>query len=90
MAEPRLEPPGLSTALELLLTAKVANLERGLVTRTLIGQAQGILIERYKMTAEAAFEMLVTASSTTNRKLRDIASDLVTTGEVPGPAAVTR
>lgn len=74
------EPPSVSCA---DLSAQVDNLKRGLATRTVVGQAQGILIERHKITADDAFRMLVTASSVTNRKLRDVAEELVTTGALP-------
>ena len=78
-------PPQPESARTLELAAKVEHLERALATRTVIGQASGILIERHNMTADDAFRMLVAASSVTNRKLRDIAADLVHTGELPGP-----
>jgi GAF domain-containing protein len=52
-------------------------------TRDLIGQAKGILMERYKLTPEQAFAVLVGASSHTNRKLRDVAEELGTTGTLP-------
>jgi GAF domain-containing protein len=57
------------------------NLQTALESRAVIDQAKGILIERYKLTADQAFQLLVRASMTTNRKLRDIADDLVRTGE---------
>ena len=81
----RRRPPQPESARTLELTAKVEHLERALATRTVIGQASGILIERHNIPADDAFRMLVTASSVTNRKLRDIAADLVHTGELPGP-----
>ena len=55
-------------------------------TRELIGQAQGILMERFKITGDAAFQVLVRASSHTNRRVTDIAADLVSTGVLAGPA----
>jgi len=57
------------------------NLQTALESRAVIDQAKGILIERYKLTADQAFQLLVRVSMTTNRKLRDIADDLVRTGE---------
>jgi AmiR/NasT family two-component response regulator len=48
-----------------------------------VGQAKGILMERYKFTADQAFQFLARASMARNRKVRDIADHLVTTGEVP-------
>jgi GAF domain-containing protein len=48
-----------------------------LATRDLIGQAKGILMAREQCDASAAFDILRRASQRTNRKLRDIAVDLV-------------
>ena len=56
-------------------------LEAAMATRTVIGQAQGILMERNKFTAGQAFDRLRTASMNLNRKLRDVAKDLTETGE---------
>jgi transcriptional regulator with GAF, ATPase, and Fis domain len=63
---------------------KVEQLNEALITRDLIGQAKGILMERYKVTAEQAFVILDRSSSNTNVKLRDVAARLVTTGEFSG------
>ena len=60
---------------------RAVNFEAGLRTRELIGQAQGILIERERITPGQAFEVLVTASQHLNVKLRDVARNLVETGE---------
>ncbi|MDG4832808.1 GAF and ANTAR domain-containing protein [Solwaraspora sp. WMMD1047] len=51
-------------------------------TRDLIGQAKGILMERYKLTGEQAFALLVRGSQQTNVKLRDLAEHLVHSGEL--------
>jgi GAF domain-containing protein len=51
--------------------------------RDIIGQAKGILMERYKLTADQAFAVLTQASSESNIKLRDVAETLAGTGEVP-------
>ena len=58
-------------------------LARSVVTRQLIGQAQGILMERHKITADQAFALLVRASQQRNTKLRDIADALVRSGDLP-------
>jgi AmiR/NasT family two-component response regulator len=50
-------------------------------SRDRIGQAKEILVERYKVTHEAAFAMLIGASQRRNVKIRDIAEQLTTTGE---------
>jgi GAF domain-containing protein len=60
-----------------------ANLQKALDSRAVIDQAKGILMERYKLTAEQAFRALARISMQTNRKVRDIADQLVTTGELP-------
>ena len=57
-------------------------LRRAVTTRELIGQAQGILMERHKITADEAFGMLVLASQQKNVKLRDLAERLALTGTI--------
>jgi AmiR/NasT family two-component response regulator len=59
-------------------------LRQAVSSREVIGQATGVLIERYKTTPEAAFMLLVRASQRSNRKLRDIAEELVRSGALPG------
>jgi GAF domain-containing protein len=59
------------------------NLQAALESRAVIDQAKGVLIERYKLTPDQAFQLLAQASMHANRKLRDIADDLVRTGELP-------
>jgi GAF domain-containing protein len=61
------------------------NLQTALESRAVIDQGKGILMERYKLTADGAFQLLARASMTTNRKLRDIADELVRTGELRLP-----
>lgn len=60
-------------------------LQRALETRNLIGQSQGILMERFGLSASRAFEVLRRVSQHQNIKLRDVATQLVTTRETPGP-----
>ena len=60
---------------------RIDQLKEAMGTRTVIGQAQGILMERNKFTAGQAFDRLRTASMNLNRKLRDVAQDLAETGE---------
>lgn len=64
---------------------QVANLKVAMDTRTVIGQAQGILMERYGVDAERAFQVLRRVSS--HVKLRDVALELVTTRRTPGAIA---
>ena len=54
-----------------------ATLNEALQTRKVIGQAIGIVMERYQMDEDRAFAFLVRASSHANIKLRAIAQELV-------------
>ena len=68
---------------------RAEHLAGGLVSREVIGQAQGILMEREGITAGQAFDVLCRASQHLNLKLRTVAQDLVDTGVRPevGPDA---
>lgn len=61
------------------------HLRTALGTRDLIGQAKGILMERYKIDGGRAFDLIVLSSQNTNSKVRDIADHLVTSGELLTP-----
>ena len=65
-------------------SADVANMRQAMVSRSVIEQAKGILMERYKVTAEQAFTLLTHASQRSNVKLRDIADELTSTGVLRG------
>lgn len=52
-------------------------------TKHTAGVAVGILMARHLVTYDEAFAQLVTASQHLNRKLRDIALEVVDTGELP-------
>jgi AmiR/NasT family two-component response regulator len=56
---------------------KIGQLNTGMQTRKVIGQAIGILMERYGMHEDNAFGFLLRASQTDNIKLRDIAAGIV-------------
>jgi len=62
----------------------VTNMRRAMESRSVIEQAKGILMERYKITAEQAFTLLTHASQRSNVKLREIAEELATTGVLRG------
>ncbi|MHA7210135.1 GAF and ANTAR domain-containing protein [Arthrobacter sp. MDT1-65] len=64
---------------------EIRDLNDALVSRDLIGQAKGILMERHKLSAQQAFVVLTTASTTTNSKLVDIAAELTLTGNLTSP-----
>jgi GAF domain-containing protein len=55
-----------------------------MLSRALIEQAKGILMERHKITEDEAFTILTHASQRTNTKLRDVAAELVRTGTLLG------
>ena len=81
------------TNLDVLQDARelAEGLQKAMEFRSVIEQAKGVLIERNKLTADQAFRPLAEASMHTNRKVRDVAEDLVLTGELeprpPAPAA---
>ena len=66
------QPTSLEAALRL-----VDQLRDALETRDVIGQAKGILMAAEAISADDAFLILVRASQRQNRKLRDIAADVV-------------
>jgi GAF domain-containing protein len=57
------------------------NLLAAIETRDLIGQAVGLLMERYSIRSGRAFDTLVRFSRQTNRKLRDVATELIRDAE---------
>jgi GAF domain-containing protein len=63
---------------------EAAHMREAMITRGGIEQAKGILMERHKVTPDQAFTILSQASQRTGIKLRDVASELVTTGALPG------
>jgi len=52
-------------------------LKEALISRDVIGQAKGILMSQDGIDADAAFALLAAASQREQRKLRDVADDLV-------------
>ncbi len=55
----------------------VTNLKQALDVRDLVGQAKGILMERYHITDPEAFDLLAASSQNTNTRLTDVAEHLV-------------
>ncbi len=60
----------------------ILNLEKALETNRRIGMAVGVIMATYRLTPERSFEMLRLASMNRNRKLRDVAEAVVTTGSL--------
>ena len=71
-------------AVVIAATQKIDQLERGLGTRTVIGQAEGVLMERYGLDGAQAFSLLARVSQDHNVKLRVVAEEIVRTRRVPG------
>lgn len=75
----------LAGHLSVLMAAErqIDQLGLALHNRNIIGQAQGVLMERYDMTADQAFDYLRRISSTTNTKLALVAAEIAETRRVP-------
>lgn len=58
------------------------HMHRAVAARDIIGQAKGILMERYKLTADQAFALLTRVSQQSNIKLVDVARSLTDGGEI--------
>jgi GAF domain-containing protein len=56
---------------------RIENLEGAIVNRTAIGQATGLVMAQYELTDGQAFNLLRRLSSVQNRKLAEIARELV-------------
>lgn len=61
------------------------NLRVALESNRQIGVALGILMSRYKVSDDEAFSLMQMASQRTHRKLRDIAAEVVDTGDLQLP-----
>ncbi len=69
---------GLQAAILLHGADRTTQLTIALETRDVIGQAKGILMERFEVRDDQAFQMLVRSSQDTNIKLADVARWLTT------------
>lgn len=68
----------------------ISGLETALHSRHSIGMAQGILMSRYGISQESAFEVLKRYSSHTNTKLREVAHLVVEMKGLPDDYPVTQ
>jgi hypothetical protein len=62
---------------------RIKHLETALQTNRTIAMAIGIVMARRSLSADGAFERLRIASQQQHRKLRDLAEEIVYTGELP-------
>ena len=74
-------------ALALGQAQRAESLAAAISSRQVIGQALGILMERYQMSEQAAQAFLWRTSSRTNTKVRDLAATLIEEGHSPAPRA---
>jgi ANTAR domain len=77
-------------AVALAAAQKIEQLYLGMQRRTAIGQAQGILMERFDISADRAFVLLQRVSSTSNTKPHQVAVEIVTTRRLPSPERPSR
>lgn len=70
-------------AIAVLAARHADHMAVALDTRTITAQATGILMERFDLTADRAFEVLRRVSSQSNRKLSLVAQELVLTRDLP-------
>lgn len=66
-------------AIALADAQELDGVKTALSNRDVIGQAKGILMERFTITADEAFFLLTKASQNSNRKLHAVATDLTRT-----------
>jgi GAF domain-containing protein len=77
-------------AVALASSREIDTREMAIVSRTVIGQAEGILMERYDLTPDKAFSVLRRVSQETQTKLVTVATDLVRTRRLPAHSAEPR
>lgn len=63
---------------------EIETLNSAVASRTVIGQAEGILMERFELRPEQAFAVLRRVSQDTNTRLQTVASELVLNRKTPG------
>jgi GAF domain-containing protein len=70
-------------AVALVAAQERETMESALITRTTIGQAEGMLMQHLGIKPDQAFSTLVRLSQTRNIKLHQVAADIVTHGIRP-------
>ena len=70
-------------AVVLALSIHDEQLAAALESRTVIGQALGMVMERYGLDEDSAFNVLRRIASQDNRKLRDLAAEIVADRRLP-------
>jgi hypothetical protein len=80
---------GAQVATAMFYGHQVQHLKRALKTNRRIGVAMGVLMATHKVTDEQAFDLLRIASQNSNRKLAEVADDVVETGRLDVTPHVT-
>jgi GAF domain-containing protein len=77
---------GLAAHAAIAVTAalEIEQLQAGIDGRDVIGQAKGMLMERFGLDSGRAFAVLARVSQQSNLKLRDASAELVRTRHLPG------
>lgn len=70
-------------AVALANARQTENLWQAIDARKRVGQAQGILMERYRLNEDQAFAVLMRYSQNKNMKLREVAERLISTRALP-------
>lgn len=70
-------------ALALSRAQQTEQFTSAIVTRDVIGQAKGIMMERYAISADAAFGLLARISQARNMKLHQVAREIAETRQLP-------
>jgi GAF domain-containing protein len=81
---------GLHATVAIATVRQASTLAEAVEARGLIGQAQGLLMERFALDAEQAFAVLRRYSQNNNIKLHVVAAQLITTRQLPHPSRLGR
>lgn len=71
-------------AIAIIANDKELQFKSALASRDVIGQAKGMIMERFHVDAVQAFELLVKLSQNSNTRVADIAAEIVARGADPG------
>lgn len=76
---------GVHTALAIAAAKRDQQFQSALASRDIIGQAKGMLMERYNLDSSKAFDLLTQLSQNSNIKVHDLATQLVNADHPPTP-----
>lgn len=72
-------------AIALIADDERLQFQSALASRDIIGQAKGMVMERFNIDAVRAFELLTKMSQNSNIRLAEVAEDIVSRGQEPKP-----